>query len=320
MKENLIWEKYRPEYFQDLILLPRIQRKIKQGLNSSIIISGPFGTGKTTLAKLITKNKPVLYKNTSLNTSIEVLRGEIQEFVDKLGSIFSNDDGFKYVLLDEFEEASSAYQKALKAFIEEYSDRAKFIFVTNYVSKIYSGLWSRSTHLDFTPLSDKEIRWLKVKYKKRINFIKESEGIDCTEETIKHIINENFPDLRKMVVSLSDIRLSGEIEETKIIPQRETASQIYNLLKEGTTIDLQNFIIENFGINKIQDLFIILGRPLIETIIYNDKKISTTNLLGDIYSVVSEYSFWLNSIKGGDPIVIATGCLHQIQKKLNYYQ
>jgi DNA polymerase III delta prime subunit len=320
MIEKLIWEKYRPQNFKELILFPRIQRKIKQGLNSSIIISGPFGTGKTSLARLLTKDKNVLYKNTSLNTSIEVLRGDIQDFVDSIGDIFSNDDGYRYVFLDEFEEASPQYQNALKAFIEEYSNRVKFIFVSNHVSKIDGGLWSRSTHLDFTPQNQKEEKWLKLKYKERLSYIKQKEQIECENQTLKNIVINNFPDFRKMVVSLSDIRLSGKIEENSFTGDEKLTKKIYSLLKEGTTIDLQNFIIENFGAEKIQSLFNILGRPLIEIIIYNDKKISTTDLLGDIYSIVSEYSQILNTIRGGDPIVVGTGCLHQIQKKIKYYE
>jgi DNA polymerase III delta prime subunit len=133
MIENLLWEKYRPQSIDEIILLPRIRAEVSGGTaNSNLILYGHFGTGKTTLAKLLVKGKPVMYFNTSLDTGIETLRKDITNHVNTISDVFSSEDTFKYVFLDEFEEASPKYQNALKAFIEEYSSMVRFIFVTNH--------------------------------------------------------------------------------------------------------------------------------------------------------------------------------------------
>lgn len=320
MIENLLWEKYRPSEIEDLILLPRVREVVKDGVNSNLILFGHFGTGKTSLARILVKGKPVIYFNTSLNTSIEVLREDIQNYVDTISDVFSSsDDGYKYVFLDEFEEASSKYQNALKAFMEDekYSKKVRYIFVTNHIHKVEPGIISRCTQLDFNPNTEEEIRWWKTECKKRLLKISNEESIDIPEVDVKRIVSHNFPDLRQMVNIISNVKLTGKVDYVITSFNNELKSSLYNVLMNGSIVDIQKFIMEHFGPEKIQELFNLCGRPLLEILITKNSELLKTEKLGDIYTIVSEHSMWLNTIKGGDPVVTGTSCLSIIQKIIN---
>lgn len=317
MIDNLLWEKYRPKKLEDMILLPRIRSEVEGSVvNSNLILYGHFGTGKTTLAKILVKDKPTMYFNTSLDTGIDILRNDISDHVNTISSIFNKEDTFKYVFLDEFEEASPKYQNALKAFIEEYSTNVRFIFVTNHIHKVEPGIISRCTLLDFNPKTEEETKWWKSQCENRLAFISKKESISVTQDEIQKIVSHNFPDVRKMVEILSSIKRTGVVDYSITTYDDELKVKLYNVIVNGNIVDIQKFIMDNYGPEKISELFNLCGRPLLETLIRSRKDLISTEVFGDIYSIVAEHSMWLNTIKGGDPIVTATSCLSNIKKKL----
>lgn len=318
MINNLLWQKYSPKKIDDLILLPRIKKVIGDGteINGHLLLFGHFGTGKSTLAKILTKGKPTLYSNTSIETSIDVLRGSIQNHVDTMSDVFHSTDTFKYVFLDEFEQASSKYQDGLKAFIDDYSDTVRFIFVTNHIHKVQKGIISRCTELDFDPATEDEMKWWKTQCKNKLIEIAKIEEIEVEEIDVKRVVNHNFPDLRKMITVLSNINLTGITDYSIVAFDKNLKVKLHSLLKNGTIVDLQQFVMENFGPEKAQEVLNLCGRPLIETLIESEKDIIKTEKLGDIFSLVAEHSMWLNTIKGGDPVIVAVSCLSNIKKIL----
>ena len=102
----LLWEKWRPKSIDEIILLPRIRKHFENGLNENYIFYGHYGTGKTSLARILvgkySKDKPFIEINSSLYTSIDVLRNEIESFC-KFQPMMEVESDIKYVFLDEFE-------------------------------------------------------------------------------------------------------------------------------------------------------------------------------------------------------------------------
>ena len=84
VNQLLLWEKWRPKSIEDIVLLPRIRKNFENGINGNYIFYGHYGTGKTSLARILigkyTKDKPFLELNSSLFTSIDVLRTQIEDF------------------------------------------------------------------------------------------------------------------------------------------------------------------------------------------------------------------------------------------------
>jgi replication-associated recombination protein RarA len=84
MKNLLLSEKWRPKTIDEMVILPRIRKIFEKGLNQNVILYGHFGTGKTTLARILigkySKNSPYIELNSSFYTSIETLRNKIDDF------------------------------------------------------------------------------------------------------------------------------------------------------------------------------------------------------------------------------------------------
>ena len=129
LDQNFFKVKYRPKSFDDIILLPRIKKIIDGGLNDHLLLYGTYGTGKTALVNLLCKGRPHLELNSSLDTSIDVLRTKVDEFCSKM-SMFDSKDDIKIVFLDEIDRVSAQYQDALKNFIEKNERNVRFVATT----------------------------------------------------------------------------------------------------------------------------------------------------------------------------------------------
>jgi Cdc6-like AAA superfamily ATPase len=87
-----LWvEKYRPQVLEDYVGNEVIKNKIadyiKESSIQNLLFYGVAGTGKTTLAKLITKNIDcdLLYLNASDERGIDTIREKIQPFAASMG-------------------------------------------------------------------------------------------------------------------------------------------------------------------------------------------------------------------------------------------
>jgi replication factor C small subunit len=141
MKE--LWvEKYRPKTVDGYVFVDDAQREqVEQWIQDKsiphLLLSGPAGTGKTTLAKLLINQLgvdeyDVMYANGSKE-------GRVIAWVDKLIS-FCQTMPFgelKIVLVDEADYLGvNTVQPALRNLMEDYSQTVRFILTCNYPSKI----------------------------------------------------------------------------------------------------------------------------------------------------------------------------------------
>ena len=113
-RQLLISDKWRPKTLEDLILPKRVRDYFSSGLTQNIILHGHYGIGKTSLARILigkySKISPHIEINSSFYTSIDILRGKIDEFCSKVFLDFeiepSTTNPIKYVFLDEFDRTS----------------------------------------------------------------------------------------------------------------------------------------------------------------------------------------------------------------------
>jgi hypothetical protein len=113
-------------------------------------------------------------------------------------STFSFSGGRKVVLLEEADSLTDEAQLALRDPIETHAANCAFIFTCNYPEKIIPPLHSRCAALDFAPHPE-EVREWREQYYRRMCKILEQERVEYDSRAIAEIVDENFPDLRRIL-------------------------------------------------------------------------------------------------------------------------
>lgn len=301
----LLWEKWRPKKIEDIILLPRVRKYFENGISQNYIFYGNYGTGKTSLARILigkyTKDKPFLELNSSLFTSIDVLRNEIENFC-KFSPMLETEDSVKYIFLDEFERVSAQFQDAFKAFIEKYNNNVRFIITTNHINKITEGIKSRIPQINFDCVSTEEEKFLKQEIYKRINnIILPSESASISKDNLVSIIQKKFPDFRSILVEVQNFLETGETANNLSNISNKLKTETFEIIydKEYTYDKIYHFLLSNYGSEKIDLLLKILSKPFIEWSISEKRNIDK---LFDCNYIVAEYSSKLENTT--DPLII----------------
>jgi DNA polymerase III delta prime subunit len=302
----LLWEKWRPKKFEDIILLPRIKKHFENGLNGNYIFYGHFGTGKTSLARILigkyTKDKPFLEINSSISTSINVLRSEIEDFC-KFTPIMSTDSDIKYVFLDEFERTSAEFQDAFKAFIEKYNKNVRFIITTNHINKVSDGIKSRIPQINFDCENVDEEKFLMQEFYKRIqNVILPSEEKEISKSDLVSIIKKNFPDFRSTLISVQNFLETG-VSDSSVVVSESTKKKLYDVIldKNKSYEEIYHYLMTEFGPEKIHIMIGFLEKPFVNYISSEHKNL--INKLFQCNYIIADYSDKLNS--NTDPIILA---------------
>lgn len=313
---KLFWQKYRPKNFDGMILLPRIKEQLFDKddnlvINNNLLFTGGPGLGKSSLAELIIP-KSALRINASYNSSVEDLKDTVTEYCKQVGgNIFDedynpNESVFKFVYLNEADGLSQKYQEALKAFIEEYAGRIRFILTCNNLNKLSPELRSRFTTINFDPINEQERDFLKAEYTDRCTYIIEKNEISLNPTELNDLIQFNFPDLRSVLNQLQSLVGKTKLKDTVV---SSTNIDFFNLIFDKVEPNkTYEWVISNYG-DKVEPLLKLCGRYLAEYIMnYKEDKI---NCLPKILPVVCNYSNQLNTAI--DPVILAISCIYDIQ-------
>ncbi len=307
LKNQLLYEKYRPKKMEDLILPERIKKQFEKGVSKNFIFYGTYGIGKTSLARILigkyTKDKPYIEINSSLHTSIDTLRDQIDKFCKTVPMMESdNGDDLKYVFLDEFEKVSPSYQEAFKAFVEHYHENVRFILSTNHMSKITEAIKkSRFTSINFDCQSKEEEKLLKTTlYHKIMTDVGPNEGLKLDRDVVISIINKRFPDLRSVYNDIQDIIDLGT-PSTEGVVNNSNRNDLYDIIydKSADYEKIYHFLMSSFGQDKIDQLFQFLGRDFIQQSLKNNKDVDK---LFQLNYIISDYRASLNT--DTDPIIL----------------
>lgn len=209
-KENTLWvEKYRPFDLDGYVGNEDVIKKINTFITSNdvphLLLCGKAGTGKTTLAKIITNaiECDYLYINASDKGGVEFVRTELIPFASSAGF---ND--LKIVILDEADFITPNAQAALRNAMETFSKHCRFILTCNYVEKIIDPIQSRCQVFAITPPSKKDVAVRMVQ-------ILNTEDIKFNKEDLVLVVNSTYPDIRRTINSLQRQSISGELQIDK---------------------------------------------------------------------------------------------------------
>lgn len=212
MKE--LWtEKYRPSTIDGYVFTDPSQREqieyfIKEKSVPHLLFTGPAGTGKTTLAKILVNSLDIdpydfLQVNASRDNGVEFLKSKIEGFVSTMP--FGD---LKIVLLDEADYLSHNAQAILRGLMETYQSQARFILTANLAHKIINPLKSRCTQIVIDKTDQTE-------FTARAATVLVTEGIEFDLDTLDSYVKATYPDLRSCLKLLQSNSVSGALTISK---------------------------------------------------------------------------------------------------------
>ena len=252
-KQHTLWnEKYRSQdlstYVGNEQIKGTISKYLEQNDIQNFIFYGPAGTGKTTLAKLIVNNLncDFLYINASDERGIDTIRDKVQGF-----SSVASFKPLKVVILDEADFLTIQAQASLRNIIETFSRTTRFILTCNYIERIIDPLQSRCQVLKIVPPSKQEVAV-------HINNILQQENVGIDLDNLKLVVNQFYPDLRKMLNTLQMSVVGDEIVVDKsVLVSSNYKNQILMELCKPSSKSFNNIrqIVADSGVSDFEDLF-----------------------------------------------------------------
>jgi len=167
-------KKYQPKSYSDLFYgTAESQMRIEDILSGmipfpsygkcGIIIYGTFGTGKTTLARILPEEIEFGKTQKELNQPYEFIKCQQGVSGPKVMTLLNdtvylmsmNNSGLHYIVLDEVDNLTQAAQKSLKSLLNTQS--AIFVLTTNYLQQIDKGVQDRCVLVELNAASPQQI-------------------------------------------------------------------------------------------------------------------------------------------------------------------
>jgi len=282
-REHTLWvEKYRSQTLEDYVgneqIKTTIQKYLDQNDIQNFLFYGTAGTGKTTLAKLIINNLDCdyIYINASDENGVDTIREKVKSFAS-----VASFKPFKVVILDEADFITIQGQAALRNVIETYSRSTRFILTCNYIERIIDPLQSRCQVLKIVPPSKQEVAY-------HIMDIFKKEEVDCSAEDLKLVINQYYPDIRKMLNTLQMSVNGDEITVDKsILVSNNYKNKVLMELCKPTSKSFNNIrqIIADSNVSDYEDLFRYL---------YDNVEKYAPLSVGEVVIYIEEYQYHSN--------------------------
>lgn len=255
MKE--LWtEKYRPQTIDGYVFTDPAQREqvehfVREKSIPHLLFTGPAGTGKTTLAKILVNSLDIdpydfLQVNASRDNGVDFLKSKIEGFVSTMP--FGD---LKIVLLDEADYLSHNAQAILRGLMETYQSQARFILTANLAHKIIGPLKSRCQQIIIDKTDQTE-------FTARAATVLVTEGIEFDLDTLDSYVKATYPDLRSCLKLLQTNSVTGQLSISKTSSGSGSADhklEVIELFKHGKIREARTLLCTHTGPDEMEEIF-----------------------------------------------------------------
>jgi len=248
---DFIWvEKYRPTTIDECILPKGIKKTfqdfVERGEIPNMLLSGPPGIGKTTVAKALCHQLGSDYyviNGSDEGRFLDTVRNSAKNFASTVS--LTSDSKHKVIIIDEADNTTSDVQLLLRASIEEFSRNCRFIFTCNYKNKIIDPLHSRCSVVDFS-VNKKDKPTIAAQFFARLNSILEEEKVEADKKVLAELINKHFPDWRRVLNECQRYAVSGKIDSGILAAFSDVAvNDLIKNLKQKNFSEVRKWVVTN---------------------------------------------------------------------------
>ena len=251
MRDEFLWvEKYRPKTIEDCILPENIKKTFKDFLNKgevpNLLLAGPAGCGKTTVAKALCNELGVdvyVINGSDEGRFLDTVRNNAKNFASTVS--LSSEAKHKVIIIDEADNTTPDVQLLLRASIEEFSKNCRFIFTCNYKNKIIEPLHSRCAVVEFG-IKAKQKQQIAASFFERLVSILDGERIEADKKVLAELINKHFPDWRRVLNECQRYSVSGKIDSGILAHFSDVkVNDLIKNLKEKNFKEVRKWCVDN---------------------------------------------------------------------------
>ena len=251
MRDEFLWvEKYRPQTIEDCILPEQTKKTFLEFLNKgeipNMLLAGPAGCGKTTVAKALCKQLGVdvyVINGSDEGRFLDTVRNNAKNFASTVS--LSSESKHKVIIIDEADNTTPDVQLLLRASIEEFSSNCRFIFTCNYKNKIIEPLHSRCAVIEFG-IKGKQKQEIATCFFKRLNSILEQERVEYDKKVLAQLIHNHFPDWRRVLNECQRYSVGGKIDSGILATFTDVqVNDLVKNLKEKNFPQVRKWVVDN---------------------------------------------------------------------------
>ena len=310
---DFIWvEKYRPKLIDECILPDSIKKTFQDFVTAgeipNMLLSGPPGIGKTTVAKALCEQLGAdfyVINGSDEGRFLDTVRNNAKNFASTVS--LTSESKHKVIIIDEADNTTSDVQLLLRASIEEFSGNCRFIFTCNYKNKIIEPLHSRCSVVDFS-INKRDKPTIAAQFFSRLNYILEEEKIESDKKVIAELINKHFPDWRRVLNECQRYSVSGKIDSGILATFSDVSiDELTKNLKEKNFSAVRKWTVDNLD----NDPAVLLRR--IYDALYSTLKNSS---IPSAVLIIARYSYQIAFV--ADQEINLLACLTEIMVECEF--
>ena len=250
-RSDFLWvEKYRPKTVQECILPESIkdtfQQFVEKGEIPNLLLSGPAGCGKTTIARALCEQLGadyIIINGSDEGRFLDTVRNQAKNFASTVSLTATGTH--KVIIIDEADNTTHDVQLLLRANIEAFYSNCRFIFTCNYKNKIIEPLHSPCAVVEFS-IKGKEKQEIAAEFFKRLNFILDTERCESDKKVLAELINKHFPDWRRVLNECQRYSAGGTIDSAILAEFSDVnVNDLIKKLKAKSFPEVRKWVVSN---------------------------------------------------------------------------